>query len=116
MAEARKFLYDARKGYYERMTMDEKRQEILSNLQAFYESKDYEQYGGYAPLELLKDNICWIMGWVGETQYKRRGGVATYVYTKSAGHNCLATIDNMVQQGYIEISKSGKGFRVLKFK
>lgn len=106
---------------FENMSMAQKREAILQNLEAIKNSKDFTQYQykGYAPLEILKSNICMIMGWKNEYRISSEhhcGKVYTKVLMDTQGAKCIETIERMAEQGFIQISKSGKGFRVLKTK
>lgn len=102
---------------FENMSMAQKREAILQNLEAIKNSEKFEQYKGYAPIELLRSNICMIMEWKREVKTRlERGGCWTYILLDTGCANCTKTIDRMAEQGFIQISKSGKGFRVLKTK
>lgn len=99
---------------YDRMTMKEKRNAINNNLKAFQKSEKYKKYNGFAPIELLKENICLIMGWVRENTVNCGRHTRSYVYEDTDCEKVKKTIQHMVEQGYIEISKTGNGFRVLR--
>lgn len=91
-------------------TMDQKREHIMECAREIANESEY----GYGSLEALKKEICYTMDWMeiyeGCTHAGRRIWRAG---CKTNDPKVAKTIENMVAKGLIQISKSGKGYKVL---
>lgn len=97
-------------------TMEEKREHIMAEAQKLTENAKEDGFA-YASIEMLKKSICIAMDWVSIYESGTHAGRKCYrVNCMTEDQKVGKTIENMIAKGYIEISKSGKGFKVLKTK
>ena len=105
-------------------TIGEKRDAILQKLkQADEHDRLCEKCGerrpsmnGWFPLYGLQVFIAEVMGWVArEEEFNTWAhGVKTAVEFDPQDSRVQATVERMVAQGYIRISKSGRAFKIIK--
>lgn len=97
-----------------RKTVEEKRAAILRCAKLTMD-RAAEKGFTHGSVESLKENICYIMDWTagtwnnGERGYRRK----VWVIPATEDPRVQRTIENMVSKGIIELSKSGKGFKLL---
>lgn len=111
------------KEYYEQSTsyhletMEQKRNAILGVLTEYWnaslDSAGWTNKQGYFKSELLENEIAFIMGWVKEVPGRLHH--ENQIVPDCEQYNKVKqTMLNMDAKGYIKLSKSGRGFKILK--
>jgi hypothetical protein len=100
---------------YHLPTMELKRKSILGYLEALVDADICHKmsYRGYFRTEELENEIAFTMGWVKEVAGRLHEENRIAIDYEQF-HKVRQTVLNMNAKGYIRLSKSHKGFKILK--